>query len=326
EILLRRQQLGLRSDKKAANREAKANGKKKGLLRAKSGLKKKTKKSRGASIKVWPANRRDEWDEGMPGRWYADEWGNDWYDEEGEPGYYWDDTGCYEYAGDWRVNEDGLAEPVLSRRKRGKQAEKASSSKGPEKPKDKAKPKSKAKAKAKAKAKLSRTATAAAQGAADDEKVKPSRKKTKAKKEIAADAATATGAAASTPKVRKNLDDIDPVRDWVSQIDYDTEDFMAFKTQVRAFLPTLKGSTRLNIYWTRFSCGVTLHYQTEDGSNAKSDVGFFSFSKCNAGLCHAAEQLDSLAITDTEDELILEIKEKWKAAGHAAWAQFNADA
>ncbi|CAE7462954.1 unnamed protein product [Symbiodinium necroappetens] len=338
DILLRRDQLGLRSEKKNVNREAKANGKKR-LLRAKSGLKQKTKQPRGASIKVWPANRRDEWDEGMTGRWYTDEWGNEWWDEEGEPSYYWDDSGCYEYAGEWAANDDGLAEPALSRRKRGKQAEteRASSSKGPEKPKPKAKVAAKAKSKAKAKAKGKPSAKAPAadrdEERAEDDGEKPTRKKSKVAKNAAGATVATAESAEKKPQVRKDHADVEPLREWVSRIDLDAE-ASTFKTQVRAFLPTLKGGTRLNIYWTRFSCGVTLYYKEADGSSAKTDVGFFKFSKCNAGLCYAvacarfmaAEQLDDLAITDPEDELILEIKDKWKCAGASAWAEFNDDA
>ena len=275
------------------NRAAKANGKK-GLPKSKSGLKKKKSQR---SLKVWPAaNNGDEWDEGMPGHWYADADGNEWWDAEGEPSYYWDPSGSYEYSGDWAIGEGGLAEPVLSRRKRGKQSEKASSSKGPENPK----PKKSAKAKAvKAKAKPGRKAVAEDDeeepaGAPGDESVatpKPSRKKAKVAKrkdtsESAADARPATAATASKPQIRKDYDDIDTVQTWVKSIECDGDD-TTLKTQVRAFLPPFKGSTRLNIYWTRYSCGVTLHYKKEDGSNAKTDVGFFSFSKCNAGLCHA---------------------------------------
>ena len=68
------------------NRAAKANGKK-GLPKSKSGLKKKKSQR---SLKVWPAaNNGDEWDEGMPGHWYADADGNEWWDAEGQPSYYW---------------------------------------------------------------------------------------------------------------------------------------------------------------------------------------------------------------------------------------------
>ena len=89
-------------------------------------------------------------------------------------------------------------------------------------------------------------------GAPGDESVatpKPSRKKAKVAKrkdtsESAADARPATAATASKPQIRKDYDDIDTVQTWVKSIECDGDD-TTLKTQVRAFLPPFKGSTRL---------------------------------------------------------------------------------
>ena len=139
-----------------------------------------------------------------------------------------------------------------------------------------AKPKAKGKAKAKAKASKD-----------DPSETAPKAKaKAKAKATPKADAKAKPG---KGTRGRKALPDGEPDQ---ADVDYMISYFQSFdnledrdvlKREVRENMPPFE-YVALDIYWSRYGCGLSLYYGESKKADSKRNVGYFSFGNCDAGL------------------------------------------
>ena len=247
-MLLRRDQLGLRKSKKDANRDAKAKDTSEGSGKRKSEASCKTAKKPKASSSKGAGDDEDDWTV-----WYGDY-------EAAEAG--WEDWEWEQWEWGLEQDESGRVVPTgkTSKGKGGRTKAAAELKSDDDKTPATTKPKAKGKAKATPKAKATSKGTS-----------KPDSKKGKSKKE--------------PKKSSTNVDekDIDRLLEWVDIIDMEA-DPQDFKAALQGRMPVLDGSVRLNRYWNRPGCGVTLRCVNEDNEKKQKDVGYFTFGKGNAGL------------------------------------------
>ena len=70
---------------------------------------------------------------------------------------------------------------------------------------------------------------------------------------------------------------------WLGKLDM-AADANQLKEQIRFNLPQLPDITRLNIYWNRCGCGLTLKYEVDSGGWAQCDVAYFFYGKTGLGM------------------------------------------
>ncbi|CAE7588725.1 unnamed protein product [Symbiodinium sp. CCMP2592] len=187
------------------------------------------------------------------------------------------------------------------------------------KPKGKAKAKAKAskddpsepapKAKAKAKAKGKAKATPKA-----DAKAKPG-KGTRGRKAL--------------PDGEPDQADVDYMVSYFQSFD-NLEDRDALKREVREHMPHFE-YVALDIYWSRYGCGLSLYYGESKKPDSKRNVGYFSYGNCDAGLLVAIACAISLGwfieehrITDPELRAINEKVQSLKASGRQTLESLDA--
>ncbi|CAE7215852.1 unnamed protein product [Symbiodinium sp. CCMP2456] len=174
------------------------------------------------------------------------------------------------------------------------------------------KPKAKAKGKAKATAKATAKAKPTAKGKA----------KAKAKQAPkSAPKAKAKGKSAKK-KAQEEAEAVEKIIDWTTQVDLLAADY---KETLKQLLPSFSTPLRLNPYWTKSSCGVSLRYVDESDNRQSRDVGHFFYEKGVHGMIIAAWELEALEIVhpDTEEHDISAIKQKWKDIGAQAMEIFT---
>ena len=278
QVLLRRQQLGMKETKKHANKSAKAVGKAGGVRRKRSRKLDRLVKLEKHVIRVSgdkPVNDEGEaWeDEAWEGEdtWASasgDACGHEaWEGEKGWDEGMGDERGESDRTSDWtsvwELDESGNAVEIKSRQSKkeatltAKEKSGAKAQEAPAKKDGARKPKPKGKAKAAPTSSANPKAKAKAKG-------KTSKK---AEEEV------------SREKGKK----VDKVLGWVDYTDVDV-DRETYKQSLLPYLPELSDSIRLNKYWNRGACGVTLRYVDSDNERKQKDVAYFFFENSNVGM------------------------------------------
>ncbi|CAE7639084.1 unnamed protein product [Symbiodinium sp. CCMP2592] len=296
----------MRCTKKDDNKAMKAGGRK--LKRSRSGLdklKKATKKAKSAEADwTYEGEEYEHWEE-------------DWEDWEGD----WTEGSWGQGQAAW----DQAPEEVPKRGRKakgavpsgedggqGKKGPRRHSTKGPETdPEDNQgeKPKGKPKGKAKAKA----TPKATPKGKA----------KAKAKAKGAPKAAPKAKGKAAKKQAQEDEEAVGKVLEWAAQIDLMADDY---KDTLKQLLPSYSTPLRLNVYWTKSSCGLSLRYVDDDDKRQSRDVGHFYYEKGVQGMVIAGWELEEKEIVhpDTEEHDVDAIKQRWKDIGAQAMERFAA--
>ncbi|CAE7835097.1 unnamed protein product [Symbiodinium sp. KB8] len=170
--------------------------------------------------------------------------------------------------------------------------------KGKTTPKAKAKPKARGKAKAAPKSKSAASAItpkpkakakakAAATASTKDASTKPKPKgKAKAKAAPKADPSAKPGKGKrgrkALPDGEVDQGDVDYMVSYFQHFD-DLSDRETLKQQVQDHMPPFE-YVRLDIYWSRYGCGLSLYCDGTRKAASKRNVGYFSFGNCDAGL------------------------------------------
>ena len=252
-MLLRRDQLGLHRIKKDANKEVKAPGKDAAKVAGKrsSGAPgPKAKKAKAGGSKDWVAADDDEW-WAWDGAWENEHWqANDWWVHDGgeEQGWDWEQGSSGELVAVSKTGKNGASQAKKGKGGNGRNEK----TPAPKKAKAEPNPKPKAKAKAKGAAKATPKADA--------------KKKAKAKQ------------TAKKSDTDPQESDIDRLLAWVDEVDMEA-DPETFKLELQGKIPTLDQSIRLNKYWNRPGCGVTLRYVDENNERKQRDVAYFTLGK-----------------------------------------------
>ena len=199
--------------------------------------------------------------------WGDEAWGsNDWWGEDEDD---WGDAGS-EWTRVWEQDESGnvVKEGTLKRRREAQEAKMMKDEKKPGRKSAATPPKkgliSEPKPKAKGKAKSA-------------PKASPKNPKDKARSKTSKKAEEEV----SKEKGKK----VDEVLGWVDFTDVDV-DPTTYKDTLLPHIPDCPDSIRLNKYWNRSSCGVTLKY-VEDEQKKQKDVAYYAFEKSNVGMAVA---------------------------------------
>ena len=246
----------MRSAGKAKNKRGKAAGKK--LMRSKSRLQKLKKAKKSSHSTELPMEDGD-WEPAVP----ADD-------------------------------EDGSAKCERKKRKRGSkakaaEAEDAGSSsakkgggrkgtgKGRGKKSNGCKAEASPKAKAKAAGKAKARAKAKAKAMDGDGELGPAPKaKAKAKAK-----GKAKAKATATKHVGCEQEEWEQLVEWLKPVDFLDGDY---KATLKNMLPSFSVPLRLNVYWTKSSCGLSLRYIDENDKQKSRDVGHFYYEKGVLGM------------------------------------------
>ncbi|CAE7259479.1 unnamed protein product [Symbiodinium sp. CCMP2592] len=110
----------------------------------------------------------------------------------------------------------------------------------------------------------------------------------------------------------------------------DLEDRDALKQQVRDHMPCFE-YVALDIYWSRYGCGLSMYYGESRKADSKRNVGYFSYGNCDAGLLVAIACAISLgwfieehSIKDPELPAITEKVQSLKASGRQTLESLDA--
>eukprot|EP00439_Symbiodinium_sp_Y106_P067095 s934_g11.t1 len=304
----------MRSTRKENNKAMKAKGGRK-LKRSRSGLDKlkKAKKAKTAEA---------DWA-------YEGELHEHW-EEDGED---WEGDGAEGPSGEGGCNEPHAPEEVPKRGRKakrhvpsgedggqGKKGPRRHRTKAPETdPEDNQGENSSTKPKGKAKAKATAKATAKAK-ATPKGKAKAKAKAKGAPK--AAPKAKAKGKAAKK-QAKEDEEAVEKILEWSRQVDVLADDY---KETVKELLPSYSTPLRLNVYWTKSSCGLSLRYVDDNDKRQSRDVGHFFYEKGVYGLVIAGWELEQKEIVhpDTEDHDMDAIKQRWKDIGAQAMERIAA--
>ena len=299
QVLSRREQLGLRRDKKADNKAGKGKGKGRGNKgRGGSGLKRlKSQAGKAGKKRCSPPKHAvaEDWEQ-----WAA--WGETgWYWDHDYSQWVWDDAWQPDWDEDWG-NEGGWEQPA----KKAKKQQRSSSSKTPAEKNDEGNPTRKAKAKAGAKAKAVAKKPAAVKAKAKARgKAKPTAKEPATPKAKAKSRGRGSNASNSLFNAKTSELHVEKACEFVQAIEPST-DPEGLKDRVRERLPLLSVPVRLNVYWNRHACGLTLRYVDENDTRKQSDVAYFNYAeKTDLAMCctvaAACLMVHSSAFHATED-------------------------
>ena len=95
------------------------------------------------------------------------------------------------------------------------------------------------------------------------------------------------GKAETKANSSQGKDEIEATLAWVHQLDLEEPDLEKRKSQIKSSYPALPPNCRLNVYWTRSSCGITMRYIDEDETRKCQDVAYFFFEKSPRGMAVA---------------------------------------